>query len=65
MTIEESQKNISFDMFLRNGISGNLSFGIVCSAIIAYFMQSKNKPQINTQKINKAEVVKVKKVKKK
>lgn len=64
MTLEEAQKNISFDMFLRNGISGNLSFGIVCSAVIAYFIQSKSKSRINTQKINKAEVVKVKKTKK-
>ncbi|MDR0227534.1 MAG: DUF4199 domain-containing protein [Flavobacteriaceae bacterium] len=63
MTLEDAQKNASFDLFMRNAVFNNLSFGVVYSAIIAYFMQTKG-AALQANKINKPEMVKVKKNKK-
>lgn len=41
MTLEDAQTNISFDVYLRQGVSSNLSTGVVVSAILAYFLQTK------------------------
>lgn len=41
MSLEDAQANISFDIFLRQGVSSNLSTGVVVSAILAYFLQTK------------------------
>ncbi|ALU28142.1 DUF4199 domain-containing protein [Myroides odoratimimus] len=55
MSLEEATKNATFDIFLRNGVTNNLSFGVVFIAIISYFIQSKNiaKPVITENKNNK------------
>ncbi len=63
MPIEETIKNSSFDLFLRNGVTNNLSFGVVIVAVVAYFTQS-NKAVESKKGILKPEVVKVKKNKK-
>ncbi|MHC5201616.1 DUF4199 domain-containing protein [Myroides sp. LJL119] len=65
MPSDEAIKNSSFDLFLRNAVTNNLSFGVVTVAVIAYFIQSKNTTNIKQQASNKPEVVKVKKNKNK
>lgn len=45
MSLEDAQANISFDVYLRQGVSGNLSTGVVTSAILAYFLQTKQSIQ--------------------
>lgn len=62
MSVEEAQKNASFDLFLRNGVMNNLSFGIIFTTIIAYFLKTKNYDQIKAA-AQKPEMVKVKKQK--
>ncbi|KZE83775.1 DUF4199 domain-containing protein [Myroides marinus] len=42
MSLEDAQNYATFDIFLRNGITNNLSFGVVIVAIISYFIQTKN-----------------------
>ncbi|MEK6495404.1 DUF4199 domain-containing protein [Myroides odoratimimus] len=51
MSLEEAQSYATFDMYLRNGVTNNLSFGVVIIAIISYFIQTKNMavPVVNTQ----------------
>ena len=61
--IEEAQKNASFDLFLRNGVTNNLSFGVVTVAILAYFLKTKDSDELKKSASIKAEVVKVKKKK--
>lgn len=61
MSLEDAQKNSNFDLFLRNAVFNNLSFGVVYSAIIAYFMQTKPGQVLSNNKLNKPEMVKVKK----
>lgn len=41
MTLEEAQANISFDIYLRQGVSNNLSIGVVTTAILAYYLRTK------------------------
>ena len=65
MPVDEAIKNSSFDLFLRNAVTNNLSFGVVSVAIISYFIQTKDTSNIKQQASNKAEVVKVKKNKNK
>lgn len=43
MSLEEAKANISFDIYLRQGVSSNLSTGVVTSAILAYILQTKDK----------------------
>lgn len=62
MSAEEALKNSSFDLFLRNGVTNNLSFGVVTIAIVSYFIQTKG-ATTNTKTIDRPEVVKVKKKK--
>lgn len=64
MPLEETIKNSSFDLFLRNGVTNNLSFGVVIVAIISYFIQTKDSASIQNSASKKPEVVKVKKNKK-
>lgn len=42
MSLEDAQNYATFDIFLRNGVTNNLSFGVVIIAIISYFIQTKN-----------------------
>ncbi|MEC4114872.1 DUF4199 domain-containing protein [Myroides pelagicus] len=63
--LEEAQKSASFDIFLRNGVTNNLSFGVVIIAIVSYFSQTRNIDLIKKNASQKAEVVKVKKNKRK
>lgn len=51
MSLEDAQNYATFDIFLRNGITNNLSFGVVIVAIISYFIQTKNMavPVVNTK----------------
>ena len=65
MGIEEAQKNASFDLFLRNGVTNNLSFGVVTVAILAYFLKTKDGSELKKSASSKAEVVKVKRRKNK
>lgn len=41
VSLEEAQSRFSLDIYLRQGVSGNLSTGVVVSAILAYYLQSK------------------------
>ncbi|MTG98302.1 MULTISPECIES: DUF4199 domain-containing protein [Myroides] len=59
--LEEAQKNATFDIFLRNGVTNNLSFGVVIIAVVSYFQQTKDKELLKKNATQKAEVVKVKK----
>lgn len=53
-TLEEAQKNFNFDSYLRQGASGNLSFGVVVSAIAAYYLKTKDSATpSNTPNANK------------
>lgn len=59
-TVEEAEKYSNFDWVMRNAVVNNLSFGVVYAAIVSYFIQTK--PGKNTNdKLNKPEMVKVKK----
>ena len=62
MSVEEAQQNASFDLFLRNGVMNNLSFGIIFTTIISYFLKTKNYDQVKAAS-QKPEMVKVKKQK--
>ncbi|MBB1140119.1 DUF4199 domain-containing protein [Myroides sp. WP-1] len=62
MTPEEALQNASFDLFLRNGVMNNLSFGIIFTTIISYFLKTKNYDQVKAA-AQKPEMVKVKKQK--
>jgi len=62
MTVEEAQKNASFDLFLRNGVMNNLSFGVIFTTILSYVLKTKDIDPLKAAKL-KPEVVKVKKQK--
>lgn len=66
MSLDEAQKSASFDLFMRNGVTNNLSFGVIIVSIVSYFLQTKNMtPEAQRTIANRAEVVKVKKNKNK
>ncbi|WP_121965781.1 DUF4199 domain-containing protein [Myroides sp. N17-2] len=48
MPLEEAINYASFDIYMRNGVTNNLSFGVVIIAIISYFIQTKNAAEIIT-----------------
>lgn len=50
MTMEEAMKNFSFDIYLRQGASSNLSLGVVVSAIISYYIQTKPGTEVVQEK---------------
>ncbi len=65
MDAEEASKNASFDLFIRNGVMNNLSFGVIFTTIIAYFLKTKDAEQAKVIASKKPEMVKVKKQKSK
>ncbi len=63
MNEEEAAKNASFDLFIRNGVMNNLSFGVIFTTIIAYFIKTKDLDKSKILAAKKPEMVKVKKQK--
>lgn len=63
MSLEEAQKNASLDLFIRNGVMNNLSFGIIFTTAIAYFFKTKDREKAKFTAAQKPEMVKVKKQK--